>query len=156
MREFFHGWRRKAGCVALVMACAMMVFWFRSYVVSNAICYLGRDRDHRVALESGHVSWSRSVSDYSLEGSPAGPDLRPHWISFPIPYEYPDPEPDVIEYRYQWAGFKVETVVFNYEPPARVSALQIPCWSIVLPLTLLSAYLFLWKPRPKPKGEPNA
>ncbi len=29
MREFFHGWRRKAGCVTLVMACVIMGVWVR-------------------------------------------------------------------------------------------------------------------------------
>jgi len=30
MGDFFHGWRQKAGCIALVMACASMAGWVRS------------------------------------------------------------------------------------------------------------------------------
>jgi hypothetical protein len=30
MREFFRGWRRKVGCVTLVMTCALMGLWMRS------------------------------------------------------------------------------------------------------------------------------
>ena len=32
----------------------------------------------------------------------------------------------------------------------------LPYWSITIPMTLLSACLILWKPRPKPKVTPNA
>ena len=32
MRDFFHGSRRKAGCVTLVMELALMAGWVRSYV----------------------------------------------------------------------------------------------------------------------------
>src|SRR5262249_33433837 len=31
MRAFFHGWRRKAGCVALVGACAVAMAWIRTW-----------------------------------------------------------------------------------------------------------------------------
>src|SRR5882757_1087048 len=37
MREFFHGWRRKAGCVTLVMACMLMIGWMRSRVVHEGL-----------------------------------------------------------------------------------------------------------------------
>jgi len=33
MREFFHGWRRKVGCVALVMAVA----WMRSQQMRDSL-----------------------------------------------------------------------------------------------------------------------
>ncbi len=30
MSTFFHGWRRKAGCVALVMACMFAALWLKN------------------------------------------------------------------------------------------------------------------------------
>jgi len=30
MRDFFRGWKRKAGCVTLVTACLLMAGWVRS------------------------------------------------------------------------------------------------------------------------------
>ena len=35
MREFFRGWRRKAGCISLVMALALMGVWIRSLSVMD-------------------------------------------------------------------------------------------------------------------------
>src|SRR5262249_54008008 len=35
MREFFRGWRRKAGCVVLAWACAFMGWWVRSVTVTD-------------------------------------------------------------------------------------------------------------------------
>jgi hypothetical protein len=35
MREFFRGWRRKAGLVTLVMACAVMAMWARSRFIND-------------------------------------------------------------------------------------------------------------------------
>lgn len=37
MREFFKGWRRKLGCVALVMAISACVQWWRSYVLIDQV-----------------------------------------------------------------------------------------------------------------------
>lgn len=37
MWSFFHGWRRKAGVVTLVMALAMAAAWVRSCVVDDLI-----------------------------------------------------------------------------------------------------------------------
>jgi len=39
MGEFFKGWRRKAGCVTLVLACVMAVGWVRSQHFSDFIKY---------------------------------------------------------------------------------------------------------------------
>jgi hypothetical protein len=33
---------------------------------------------------------------------------------------------------------------------------RVPYYAIIIPVTLLSAYLILWKPRPEPKGAPDA
>ena len=37
MREFFKNWRRKAGCVTLLVACAVMVAWIRSQNASDLL-----------------------------------------------------------------------------------------------------------------------
>ena len=31
MRDFFKGWRRKAGCATLLMACVFVAIWMRSF-----------------------------------------------------------------------------------------------------------------------------
>ena len=45
MGELFKGWRRKLGCVTLVMACAMMGMWFRSkFIEESAGIFVGGRR----------------------------------------------------------------------------------------------------------------
>ena len=78
MREFFHGWRRKLGCVLLVMAAVLTRKWGR----------------HPICIET-----------------PTGWEMSESWV-------------------------------FQH-------------WQIAIALTLLSAYLILWKPRkPLPSSAP--
>ena len=37
MGEFFQGWRRKIGCVTLVMAFVLVLGWIRSFYVEDFI-----------------------------------------------------------------------------------------------------------------------
>ncbi|MEI8383781.1 MAG: hypothetical protein WCJ09_26945 [Planctomycetota bacterium] len=53
MREFFHGWRRKAGCVALVMVCALAGMWMRSFIVNDQL-WIGR---HWFESHRGEIDW---------------------------------------------------------------------------------------------------
>lgn len=38
MHAFFHGWRRKAAVVTLVLACAVFAMWMRSYCIHDRFC----------------------------------------------------------------------------------------------------------------------
>lgn len=61
MREFFRGWRRKAGCVTLVMACFTMVGWTRSRFVFDNIDVIVNDQTYVTALSCIHgIGWSKS------------------------------------------------------------------------------------------------
>ena len=98
MREFFRGWRRKVGCVTLVVACGLMV-------------------ESLLTGEYNAELWDafeRSKQSISHEFKPDG------------------------------------SVVLDYGPRA-VYVLRrfslVPYLAVVLPLTFLSAYLLLWKPR---------
>ena len=51
-------------------------------------------------------------------------------------------EDDGLRWHWKWCGFGVYD--WASEP---VRAIEIPHWSVVLPLTVLSAYLLLIKPR---------
>jgi hypothetical protein len=55
MLKFFHGWRRKAGCVALGLACCSLIGWFRSVAVRDEI---GLGADQFISSENGYVSWT--------------------------------------------------------------------------------------------------
>ena len=149
MREFFHDWRRKVGCGALVLACALAGMWVRSF----------RNNDE-INIWSGHLQVD------SLNSSPMGlcwmtkQHLPPNvpmlsgrfgWIAFQSfrndvcdPFRW-----STASEHNQWFGFNSATATIN--PPDRgdLTIRIIPYWSVVLLLTILSAYLLLCKPRPK-------
>jgi hypothetical protein len=54
MREFFRGWRRKAGCLLLLAACALLVLWFRTLRVEDVIL----SGDGKGTINSWHASRS--------------------------------------------------------------------------------------------------
>jgi hypothetical protein len=59
MHTFFHGWRRKAGLVSLVMALAMFGLWMRSMVHYDffaSIAAITKSRSPRDA-EGSLSSW---------------------------------------------------------------------------------------------------
>lgn len=59
MREFFNGWRRKAGVVLLVMACAEMGGWIRSNIACDEIYVRNSQGDVRsLASASGWLHCS--------------------------------------------------------------------------------------------------
>lgn len=127
MREFFNGWRRKVGCVVLVMACGLTSAWVRSKHTQDAVCFRLANR--------GQVLYSASGSIYywTVPFSQVTPTEWPQWHrSLPSNLAY--------DGRLQ---------VYDYLKPIR--AMAFPYWPLTIPLTLLSAYLILWKPRPKPK-----
>ena len=115
MGEFFQGWRRKAGCLTLALACVLTVAWMRSRVV-----------DDRLQLASQTL--------ISSAGSIA-------WLS--------DPSGDVIDWSSDPADPDGVVFLLGYGRETRL-IMSLPYWSLVLPPTLLSAWL-IWGAR-KAKG----
>ena len=127
MSTFFDGWRRKAGCVLLVLACVFMAGWIRSRMIGDAIMFpVGRRQNAIVAL-NGTVHWwavTNGPADWGFDSSDRPVD------------ELTD---EIHELQIQLEPFQFRDWCVSY-------------WSITVPLTLLSAYLILWKPR---KPSPN-
>ena len=135
MGEFFKGLRRKAGCVALVMACALMVGWLRSWVVFDELRFMTGAHGQWFYSEHGSCHW-----DY--EWPKNGAD-----ISHVFNSGFESRELDINHSKYVAFGYfrgrdnlnrgEYFSVTFSYGV-------------VAIPLTLLSAYLILWKPRTKP------
>ena len=121
MREFFKGWRRKVGCVTLVVACVVAIAWGRSVRVRDTVEFGFNGSSHYVFISDGRIEWSRW---WYRDGRQPNKTLT--WISGP-------------EFIPPWM------LIPERVPPA--STWAIPYWSLVIPLTLLSAYLLLWKTR---------
>jgi len=148
MGGFFKGWRRKAGCVTLVMTLAFMGGLIRSLSITEEVNFASSPYSIEVIRsQDGHIIW---VSHSDL-ASPYVPRF-PQWFSgefHELHTFFVDPE---IAWRTRsWlfaAGSLGQWTIFWV----------IPYWLIVLPLTLLSAYLLLVKPqvaKPQKTVEPD-
>ena len=157
MGEFFKGWRRKAGLVTLVMACLLTVGWMRSIAEFDCFCLTGNSWLHvswfNVTIQSaeGRLTLFRDSPDYGIAAlwwsGENAKTIEPY-----------DPlgvaEGIHIEWRRDWACFTFGAYhVLEGTELIRTDVYDIPYWSLVLPLTLLSAWLILIKPR-KAKGSP--
>ena len=129
MREFFKGWRRKIGCVALVMACAFLCGWVRSLYATDTVIRSVNHTTEGVFSTEGSFGWFKQD--------------HPEIINRSAFWEASVGEFGTISdptFVWSWNGFSsIES------QSGRASS--IPYWSIVIPLTLLSAYLIVWKPR---------
>lgn len=123
MGEFFNGWRRKAGLVTLVMACVLTAGWMRSMGYQDAVMIFGEKRCLMIASANGSASW---VLEETSEDTPAYDRATWYWINRPITSDNGN------EFH---ATHGLGTPRF------------IHYWSLVVPLTLLSAWLILIKPR---------
>ena len=142
MGDFFHGWRRKTGVVTLAMALLLSGEWMRGYSMEDNIC-IRLDSNTVELLTSCHYGITRTRI-YETEGSQVavrlfstysmnslGKTSRPYFVEHltGIP-SYSIPAPSV-----PGNLLPVSTVTFSFW--------NVPYWSIVLPLTLISAYLLL-------------
>jgi hypothetical protein len=128
MREFFKGWRRKAGCVALVMACLSATGLVRSCIATDCVELQTEQRFFGVCSCRAYLIFV--TCNETRDNQP--------FVNWEIggiePIEHDDS-----------SGSMIYTWVTPHRTPNE--CLLIPYWSLVLPLTLLSAYLILWKPR---------
>ena len=194
MGDFFKPWRRKAGCITLLMACVIAMGWIRSQTVADNLTY-----------STGHhseVSWHSMAGVLCLQKSRIGTQEHPAETAAPevptrrtLELETDDPDSptsinisetswatpilisadrpfptwetglvgdlelsSMFEWRWLRLGFGIAdlyctgSVISGKRDVLSQTIYAIPYWSIVIPLTLLSAYLLLTNPRvTKPK-----
>src|SRR5436190_16794512 len=107
MQAFFHGWRRKTGCLLLAFAVATMALWFRSYVVIDEISF----GEQSLETVGGDIDWTR-ISDESQIHSTIGLKLRwntyrPGVGIYSLPYED--------AWRYQFPGLEFSKSTWDLE-----------------------------------------
>jgi hypothetical protein len=133
MHDFFKPWRRKFGVVVLVMACVFAAGWIRSRRTvdcleiespfSDCVVISG---DERLQIVEGRINdW---VSN-------------PIWVKLAMTSKRSSDHEGI---RMNRKSFDASFVYLNRDPRAIA-----PYWSLVVPLTLLSACLLLSKPRQK-------
>lgn len=57
MKEFFHGWRRKAGVAMLVMACCITAAWLRSCFREDSFRMTVCGRRNLIISSSSRLCW---------------------------------------------------------------------------------------------------
>jgi len=133
MDDFFHGWRRKLGVVTLLMALVLMGGWLRSFSATDEI-QIGIINQ---CLQEVRTSWGEL-----------------HWASWkdrPISLRWtnwPAQQPSVHRKHFSEWLVRHEVRQSNADNITRLGQVVIfPYWSITIPLTLISAFLLLSKPR---------
>jgi hypothetical protein len=127
MRAFFRGWPRKTGCVVLVLAIAVAIAWARAFVRYDVVYFsLGHRQYQIISTEAGVAltSW-----DYSHPAT--------QWRIL-----------DAAQFDDGGTGLLLSYVESDFDG-LNVSHSELPHWQLLLPLTLISAFLILWKPRKK-------
>jgi hypothetical protein len=154
MREFFRGWKRKLGVVALGLACVFAAVWVRArtardwisvpmdtagyfFQIDNRGISLSKNKNlvHLWYFSERHIDWRisepiRPSNSDSLTAENDQTETLRHWWGL-----------KEIRLRYMTNGYQEKVLWW------RSAKWTIPHWLIVLPLLLLSAYLLLSKPK---------
>ena len=141
MKEFFHGWRRKVGIATLLFSCVAMAGWLRSITTIDIV------QVHVSACNVGGRSAS-GLFELTIVICPPGPGSV--WAVGPF-------SSDSVS---GWTTEKLRGTAnlsalgFRHQVRRKWSlrTLVFPYWSLVLPMTLLSAYLLLSTPQPLQKS----
>ena len=135
--SYFKPWRRKIGVGTLVMACVAMAGWVRSELAIDSLTFpVGGNSVVRLSSQPGRFIWfSWKNRQNVLSSEPMG------WHSYTRNLE-DDPIPSYAEYPF---SSRVSKGLSKNTPTKKYWILWY--WSIVIPLTLLSAYLLISKPR---------
>lgn len=142
MREVFKGWRRKVGCVTLVMACVFAAGWLRS-LHSREFLFIEFEFPIGGRI---NVYTSANQMDILLQRS-TGWEFNFGEVS---PIVTPNALNDVWLFDVQTIEEEIVDDVLQVAPGYEV---RIYFHAIVIPLTLLSACLILWKPRKRTEPE---
>jgi hypothetical protein len=138
MSGFFNGWRRKLGVLTLIMACVFMGGWVRSEFIQDTIT-ISPDSD-------SHIHFSSASGRLIILVMNDIDNVIPFWGSRQVTFD-------------GWridgnnASLGKDNVpnfqfnLFNANADNFDERLVLRYWSIVVPLTLISAYLLLSKPR---------
>ena len=155
MREFFNPWRRKIGAVTLVMACVFMAGWVRSRTTCDFMSFFSSDRRALHDLSSTRMGLMYIRTDQDFTGQTKSITFATRTWNLPPDTDYLSGAE--MNWSIDSCGFRFGDN-FHRSPQAisGITAWIIPYYVIVLPLTALSAFLLLFKPRQStPKMTPG-
>ena len=161
MDDYFKSWRRKIGVVTLAMAFVFMAGWSRSCLFRDAVTiYTKHTVEDVLSLDGvlylGHVTRINGVlavnvkwkveSEFAVRFRPIG---QRQDLYDTEKMEWPHVSRSFL---YKLNNMRMAPRMDSNGMTFKFDQLIIPYWSAVFPLTLISAYLLLSKPRVmKPK-----
>jgi hypothetical protein len=145
MHTFFHGWRRKAVCVALMIAIALMGLWIRSLRVVDLVQFpSGKHEDIRFVVTPDGYCWEHSRFENAFPS-------KFYWFSTDAS--------DYFSHRFSELsrprGFTFVRHT-GIEGIHETTHYWVPHWFCTVSTTLLSAYLLLVPSRKRPASKPHA
>ncbi len=155
MGDYFKPWRRKIGVMMLLMACVFAAGWVRSLDGVNRFSM--KDQDYRLnwfASFNGSIFWQRVVpldaSKWSTQINEYAVELFDEYASSVAEYLFGAilSNEDQFQWKYRFLGFEIgETQHDGSMGAVRVTIWKLSYSWLVIPLTLISCWLFLSKPR---------
>lgn len=149
MRELIRDWRGTAGCVILTWSLALVGLWIRSE----------RDVDYITIRPTSHqaltIGSCRQGIYVSRQLTFEGPLIIAAFQWFHIgsePWTGTEFETDqrFERWRCEWIGCLFKSLLYDDSKyPLEIQVSIWPHWILEIPLTLLSAWLLLSKPRPR-------
>lgn len=158
--EFFKPWKRKVGLVTLAWACVFTCGWLRSLVAPEFMDFLNdNDTFNRLVSVNGKIVWER----FHQEGAKRLSREQLSTAKTVLDHD----ERRILEVKWTFLGFgrgryrsesldllRTSNPLLPFESITQ-SVWTIPYWSIVVPLTALSSWLFLSKSRPSNSNAPG-
>lgn len=156
MREFFAGWRRKAGCGTLLLACLFEAIWMRSQFAVDIFEYDRAEKGEQIlAFFPEGIEWtSRRGRGLRIDWPTI---LGISWKCLPTRDVSSIDESDGWDVDEHWEGMGFRFGKYHLGGPlvlAQRSVWRIPYSAVVLPLILVSASLILKRPASNKPG-PN-
>jgi hypothetical protein len=142
MREFFQGWRRKVGVVTLLMALVLCGLWVRSLSTIDVLALPASLLNYTFVSGQGSFAATGNFV-FNLRQDSREENGR---TILRVEIRQMAKQPNRKEFHW-WKFNGSEFRLFRSSSESNGVMPMVPYWSLVLPLTLLSAYLILWKPR---------
>ena len=152
---FFYGLRRRIGFVTLVLALVFTGGWIRSLSMADVICFPARKYTTQsmvsvstdILVSAGNsLVWARDHEETTGTDANQTIDLGSSFPTWQTQTSLPDSEDSHLKWRWRTCGFGICDSE-KREEGSRSTCLFIPYWSIAIPLTLVSIFLILIKPR---------
>ena len=145
MGEFFNRWRRKFGLVTLVMACVFAGGWVRSVTIYEDATFLMSSKS-QLFIESGDgiFSFGRLLA-HDPEYFSTQP--KTDWHRF-APHQHIREGWESLRWYWRFSNVGIGGHHSGVAPQIDDLLLVVmPYWAITVPLTLISLWLLLSKPR---------